>query len=365
MINFYCIAVAPHVPNLDENASWTQDGIKVAGGKRWGNDLSHLNFPSGIYIDDDDETIYIADYSNHRIMEWKSGAKSGQVVAGEGEPSGRTERLRNPVEVLYDKATDSFIIADEGNKRVVLWPRQPDLNVQILAANVDPWGITVDHEGYLYVCDHKKHEVKRWKLGEPIGTVVAGGNGKGPRLKQLSLPTCIFVDKEQSVYVSDWANHRIVKWEKDAKKGILIAGGQNQLNFPLPLADPFGLIVDHSGNLFIADWGKHRIVRYSKGAIHSSIVVGEGGNGSGPNQLCHPMSLAFDRRGNLYVSDYSNNRVQKFNIKSNSIEEKSSINNDEQNASTNNDEEKPSANNDEEKPSANNDEGKPSINQDG
>ncbi len=287
-----------------------------------------MNFPAGIYVDDD-ETVYIADYSNNRILEWKSGAKSGQVVAGEGEKGDRTDRLHNPVDVIYDKNTDSFIIADEGNRRVVRWPRQQDLSVEILAANIDPWGIAVDNYGYLYVCDHKKHEVKRWKMGEPIGTVVAGGNGKGPRINQLSLPTCIFVDEDQSVYVSDWGNHRVVKWEKDAKQGILIAGGQDQINLPLPLGDPFGLIVDQSGTLFVADWGKHRIVRYSKGATRGSIVVGEGGNGSGPNQFCHPMCLAFDRQGNLYVSDYSNNRIQKFNIQSNYIVQETNTNEDE------------------------------------
>lgn len=310
--------VLSYIPNFNEETSWTQDGIQVAGGKKWGTDLSHLNFPSGIYVDDDDdETVYIADYSNNRIVEWKSGVKNGKLVAGDNEDDDRDDELQNPVDVIYEKTTDSFIIADEGNRRVVRWPRQPGSNVQILAGNIDPWGIAVDHEGYLYVCDHQNHEVKRWKLGEPIGTVVAGGNGKGPHLSQLSLPTCIFVDKDQSVYVSDWGNHRVVKWEKDAKKGILIAGGQEQRNTSLALADPFGLIVDQSGTLFVADWGKHRVVRYTKGATLASIVVGEGGNGSGPNQLCHPMSLAFDRQGNLYVSDYSNNRVQKFNIQSN------------------------------------------------
>jgi sugar lactone lactonase YvrE len=328
MINFDCIAVASSVSNFGENTTWAQDGIQVAGGKRWGNDLSHLNFPSGIWVDDD-ETVYIADYSNNRLLEWKSGAKSAEVVAGEGQKNDRSERLRNPVDVIYDKATDSFIIADEGNRRVVRWPRQAEASIEILAANIDPWGIAVDDYGYLYVCDHKRHEVKRWKMGEPIGTVVAGGNGKGARIHQLSLPTYIFVDKDQSVYVSDWGNHRVVKWVKDARKGILIAGGQEQRTYAIPLADPFGLYVDQSGTLFVADWGKHRIVRYAKGEKLATMVVGEGGNGTGANQFCHPMAIAFDRQGNLYVSDYSNNRIQKFNIQSNYITQKADSNDDE------------------------------------
>jgi sugar lactone lactonase YvrE len=34
-----------------------------------------------MYIDDD-QTIYIADTLNHRIMKWKNGAINGQIVAG-------------------------------------------------------------------------------------------------------------------------------------------------------------------------------------------------------------------------------------------------------------------------------------------
>jgi len=320
--------VSSRIANFDENTRWSQNGIQVAGGKRWGNDFSHLNFPAGIWVDDD-ETVYIADYSNDRILEWKSGAKSAEVIAGEGQQNDRTERLRNPVDVIYDKANDSFIIADEGNRRVVLWPRRAEASIEILAANIDPWGIAVDDYGYLYVCDHKRHEVKRWKMGEPIGTVVAGGNGKGPRIHQLSLPTYIVVDKDQSIYVSDWANHRVVKWVKDARKGILIAGGQEQRKMEMPLADPFGLYVDQSDTLFVADWGTHRIVRYNKGEKLAEMVVGEGGKGTDANQFCHPMAIAFDRQGNLYASDYSNNRILKFDIQTNEITQKTHSNDDE------------------------------------
>lgn len=319
-INLYSSSEARCVADFDENIQWAQEGIRVAGGKRWGTDLGSFNFPAGIWVDDD-ETIYVTDFSNHRLMKWKKDAKEGVVFAGDGQKNDRTERLRNPVDLIYEKSTDSFIIADQGNRRVIRWPRQLDRNVEVLVSNIDPWGIALDDYGYLYVCDHKRHEVKRWKLGEPIGTVVAGGNGKGARIHQLSLPTYIVVDKDQSIYVSDWANHRIVKWVRDARKGLLIAGGQEQRNFPIPLADPFGLYVDLSGNVFIADWAKHRLVRYAPGEKHAKMVVGEGGRGNAPNQLIHPMSFTFDRQGNLYVTDYSNHRIQKYPILTNQIKE--------------------------------------------
>ena len=59
-----------------------QNGFTVAAGNGKGSQLNQLNCPTGIYVDDD-QTIYIADRLNHRIVEWKSGTTSGNVVAGE------------------------------------------------------------------------------------------------------------------------------------------------------------------------------------------------------------------------------------------------------------------------------------------
>lgn len=275
--------------------------------------MDYLNYPSGIDVDDE-ETVYIADYSNNRVVEWKKGATVGKVVAGDGDPRNRTDRLRHPRDVIYDKATDSFIIADEGNRRIIRYPRQTDLSIETLITDVDPSDLVMDKLGNLYVCDFESHEVKRYKIGESVGTVVAGGKGKGVRLSQLSHPTCIFVDDNESVYVSDWGNHRIVRWDKGAKKGILIAGGDGFSRDPMALADPFGLHVDESGTVYVADWKKHRVVRYPKGDIKGSVVVGEGKDGNAPTQFYHPMDIAFDKHGNLYVSDYTNHRVQKFAV---------------------------------------------------
>ncbi len=65
--------------------------------------------------------IYIADYGNHRIVEWKSGAKSGQVVAGGNGQGCRFDQLNKPTDVIVDKETNSLIICDRWNRRVVKW----------------------------------------------------------------------------------------------------------------------------------------------------------------------------------------------------------------------------------------------------
>ena len=88
----------------------------------------------------------------------------------------------------------------------------------------------MDDEGSLYVSDWEKDEVRRYGQGDVMGTVVAGGNGKGDRLNQLNCPRHIFVDGDHSVYVSDRENHRVMKWMKNTKEGIVVAGGQGKGN---------------------------------------------------------------------------------------------------------------------------------------
>ena len=57
--------------------------------------------------------------------------------------------------------------------------------------------LAMDDQGYLYISDTAKHEVRRYKLGEDMqGTLVAGGNGKGNDLNQFNWPTHIFVDQK-------------------------------------------------------------------------------------------------------------------------------------------------------------------------
>jgi sugar lactone lactonase YvrE len=266
---------------------------------------------------DDDQTIYVADTWNHRIVEWKRNAINGQIVAGGNDQGNRNDQLNQPIKVIIDKENDSLIICDYGNRRVVRWPRRNGGSGEILISNIDCYDLMMDNDGCLYVSDYKKHEVRRWKMGETEGTIVAGGNGQGNRLDQLNPPTYIFIDKDHSVYVSDRDNHRVMKWIKGAKEGIVVVGGQGQGNGLRQLSRPGGIIVDQLGSVYVADRDNHRVMRWLKGAEEGTIVVGGNGQGKQPNQFNCPRDLSFDRQNNLYVVDHLNHRVQRFDINSN------------------------------------------------
>ncbi|CAF1328551.1 unnamed protein product [Rotaria sordida] len=243
------------------------------------------------------------------------GDTNGQVVAGGNGKGNRLDQLNSPTDVLIDKETHSLIICDSKNQRVVRWSRRSGTTQgEILIDNIACFGLAMDDQRYLYISDVDKHEVRRYQIGDKNGTLVAGGNGEGAGLNQLSFPTYIFVDQQQTVYVSDNWNHRVMKWNQGAKEGIVVAGGQGQGNAMTQLSNPRGVLVDTLGTIYVADSWNHRVMRWPKGAKQGTLIVGGNGQGEGANQFNYPVGLSFDRHGNLYVVDYGNHRVQRFSI---------------------------------------------------
>ncbi|CAF1361472.1 unnamed protein product [Adineta steineri] len=291
---------------------WKQNAITVAGGNGQGKKLNQFNGSGGIFIDEN-KNIVIVDYLNHRIIEWKYNAKEGQIVAGSNVRGNQINQLNRPIDVIVDEQNHSIIIADRVNRRVIQWVNQ---NQQIVIDDIDCFGLVMDKHRFLYVSDSKKHEVRRWKMGEynNEGTVVAGGNGKGNQLNQFNYPTFIFVDEDQSVYVSDRHNHRVMKWSKGAIRGRIVAGGNGVGKNLNQLSSPQGVIVDHVGQIYVADSRNHRLMRWREGKEEGGIVVVENGEGSQSNRLNGARGITFDDKGNLYVVGSANHRIKKFKI---------------------------------------------------
>ncbi|CAF4432559.1 unnamed protein product, partial [Adineta steineri] len=105
-----------------------------------------------------------------------------------------------------------------------------------------------------------------------------------------------------------------MKWRKDAKEGIVVAGGNGKGGNLNQLSSPEGVIVDDLGQIYVADVGNHRVMRWCEREEEDEIVVGGNGEGNQSNQFNQPRDLSFDDEGNLYVVDCRNHRIQKFEI---------------------------------------------------
>ncbi|CAF1027499.1 unnamed protein product [Adineta steineri] len=293
---------------------WKQNASTIAGGHGRGSELNQLNDPSGIYVDDDNHSIYVADRENHRIVRWEFGVDVGEIVVGGNGPGSATDQLYYSLDVILDKRKKYLIICDQHNVRVLRWSLQNSQDQEILIHNIVCFGLAMDNNGDLYVSDWVDHQVSRWQEGDTEGIAVAGGNNEENHFNQLNRPYFIFVDEYHSVYIADYRNNRVMKWMKTATEGTLVAPEQVVGENPNSLCGPEGVIVDHMGNIYVSKDGSHQITRWSPGAIEGVPVVGESQLGNRPTQLSYPRDLSFDREGNLYVVDTNNNRIQKFVI---------------------------------------------------
>ena len=124
------------------------------------------------------------------------------MIAGDRRRENRLDQLDCPNDVLIDKETNSVLIAYLENQQVLRWSRhQGTTQGEVIIDNTDCFGLAIDHRRYFYVFDIEKDEVRRYTIGGKNGIVVAGGNGQGNQLNQLSFPTYLFVDEEQAMYV--------------------------------------------------------------------------------------------------------------------------------------------------------------------
>ena len=276
-------------------ARWQTNAVTVAGGHGYGNGTDQLKYPHGLFVDEH-QTVYIADWMNHRIVAWKANATTGGIFT-----DNHLDELSEPTDVIVDRATNSLLICDRENRRVLRWPRCPALRqFEIALADTDCPGLTMDDQGALYVSIVEEHEVRRFdRDDDQNGTIVAGGHGQGADFDQLNHPSFLFVDAQFTVYVSDSDNHRVMAWMKGASEGMVVAGGNGKGDSLEQLYYPKGVWVDASGHIYVADKGNARVMRWEKGAKQGTVIAGGNGNGIAMNQLSGPNGLFFDRHGHL------------------------------------------------------------------
>ena len=253
-------------------------GEIVAGGNGWGNELNQLARPLCLCVNND-ETVYVSDHLNNRIMEWRNGSTSGRIFAND---------LQGPLQIVIEKQPDCFLVCDYFNRRIVRCSSQG--NTETILSDVNCTGLALDDKGYMYVADQYKHEVRKWKIGEhDEGILVAGGNGNGDRLDQLFCPRNLVIDRNESLYIFDCGNQRIVKWDKNARQGHPI----------VTLWDIGGIAIDRFGDFYFSDRYERKIINWTKNTQFNITGIAS-------------RDLCFDRYNHLYVLDYDNQRVVKF-----------------------------------------------------
>ena len=159
--------------------------------------------------------------------------------------------------MIVDRKSDSLIICDSGNERVVQWPLQNGIRGKTIISDIPCWSLAMDNNGDLYISNYRRIEVRRWKMGERKGTFVASRTSDGQRYFLFSVPLYIHVDAYQSVYVSHTTAHRIERWIDGANEGILKNIRVGERGYTQQLYYPHGVAVDDLENVCVADSTYH------------------------------------------------------------------------------------------------------------
>jgi len=258
-----------------------------------------LNFPHGIATDSSGG-LYVADGSNNRVLYYPSGSTTASRVYGQGGDF--TTKLANNGGISADSlnapravAADSsggLYIADYSNHRVLYYPSGSTTATRVygqggdFAANSlnnggrsadslnNPRGVAVDGSGGLYVADYNNNRVLYYPSGSTTATRVYGQANftiltADTTADSLVDPTGVAADSSGGLYVADTTNNRVLYYQSGSTTASRVYG---QLDFTTSAAaspptanslkGPTGLALNTNGGLYIADYSNNRVLRY-------------------------------------------------------------------------------------------------------
>lgn len=90
--------------------------VIVAGGHVQGTALNQLNCPQHIF-DDVDNSVYVSESGNHRVMEWTRDAQESVVVAGDQNQGNSLKQLNMPSGIFVDRMSSVYVADALGERR--------------------------------------------------------------------------------------------------------------------------------------------------------------------------------------------------------------------------------------------------------
>ena len=195
--NLYCSLTDHH--RIDRRPIDTIDNTStiVAGTGNPGSTPDTLWTPFGIFVDID-LSVYVADYSNHRIQLFRSDQLNATTVAGNGAPGTVTLSC--------------------------------------------PTGVALDGDGFLYIADNSLNRI--FGSGPNGFRCIAGCTGtSGSAANQLANPYGLSFDSYGNLYVTDSGNSRIQKF--------LLATNSCSKSFPCALSAPMYVTLNSIHDILI------------------------------------------------------------------------------------------------------------------
>lgn len=277
-----------------------------------------LSFPVKA-VSDHSGNLWVAECDNSRIVEYKppfSNGMSASVVLGQPDmntSNGGTSAttLSCPSGMVFDSHGNLWV-SDYSNSRIVEFKApftsgmaasvvlgQPDLNSSTCAASAtalcDPWeGLAFDSKGNLFVGDYGNCRIVEYQppfatgmaASIAIGQPDLNSSGCGATASTLDSPLGLAFDSKGNLWTGDYVNSRVLEFKAPFTTGMSASTVIGQPDFTSSnssisatgLAYAYDVSFDTKGNLYVADTGNSRTLMFSapfSNGMSATTVLGE------------------------------------------------------------------------------------------
>lgn len=241
-------------------------------------------------------------------------------IQGFANGAGTSARFDIPIGIVKDAAGNLFVCDRDNHKIRKITPAGM---VSTFAGSTmgfaegtgtaaqfnQPYSITIDASGNLYVGDRINHAIRKITAAGVVTTLAGNGtagnqNGTGSAAR-FNEPLGVAADAAGNIFVADYINGLIRK--------VTPAGVVTTHFNPVHV---FGLTIDATGNIYYTTYNDHQVMKYSTANVNT-VVAGQGatsgsadGTGAGAT-FNFPSGITVDNSGNLYVCDAFNYRIRK------------------------------------------------------
>jgi DNA-binding beta-propeller fold protein YncE len=164
------------------------------------NETGYFNNPIGVCSNPRGHII-VADTCNNRIQLFDSKGTFLRVVESDN-------KFDCPIDVCYDHQHNTIIVADESNKKISIWDKDMHQHVRNIKTQSNLHNICVDLNGYVYISTWNEtiaiYDPTTFNVIQNIGD-----ENNNYKLGSFNHPYGMCVDDDNNLYVCDYRNNRL------------------------------------------------------------------------------------------------------------------------------------------------------------